>query len=634
MIYHLCWDSLGDSLTAVVKAIFSGEKPSKSQRSSLMVFGSKPKKSTSHKPEDKRRISLLNSDYKVVTGVEAKRFHSTATHSLSPLQLVAGSDRRIQHGICRARDAIQAVSKSKTGCGLLDTDFKAGFDWLEMGWVFAVLRKKGCAEEVVQRIERLYSDCTSMCVVNNVIGKPISNLRLSLRQGDVPSMFWFSIGLDPLLFRLDRLLSGIKVFSLLPPSPSRLPRNQAPPPSLSPAGVDKSSEQELYKVQAYADDVKCGIVSMNEFAIVIESCSLLEQAGGVQLHRDVTAGKVSFLPLGRWRGTLQQEDLPYNFIKLSDSLDFLGVTLKATFVQTRKANCDIIEEKIKKVVGPWKGGKFMYVTQRGHSANCFAFSKIFHRCASIPLREDTIACITSQVRSWVLQDFFQKPAAAVLHRKPLVGGLGLYCVKTRALALLLRTFCELACIPGFRHSLHLQILFKTQVLGETWPATPPPSPYYSEEFFNVLRHYHSNSSYNICAMKVKDWYNILLQDRVTHSPSTTLLPGALLPVRVELTQPEVDWPTTWRRARLSGLPSDLSSHLFRQLHDVLPLQTRVARLGGSRGPRLQGVCRLCTLYSSSAGGRPACLLLLQQQQGGSQHPPLPRSSPPQGFPQC
>ena len=95
-------------------------------------------------------------------------------------------------------------------------------------------------------------------------------------------------------------------------------------------------------------------------------------------------------------------------------------------------------------------------------------------------------------------------------------------------------------------------------------------------------------------MKVKDWYNVLLHDRVTHSPSTTLSLGALLPVRAELAQPEVDWPTTWRRARLSGVPSDLTSHLFRQLHDVLPLQTRVARLGGSRGPRLQGVCRLCT----------------------------------------
>ena len=236
----------------------------------------------------------------------------------------------------------------------------------------------------------------------------------------------------------------------------------------------------------------------------------------------------------------------------------------------------------------------MYVTQRGHSANCFAFSKIFHRCASIPLREDTITCINSQVRSWVLQDFFQKPAAAVLHRKPLEGGLGLYCVKTRALALLLRTFCELACIPGFRHSLHLEILFRTQVLGEVWPVSPPLPPYYNEEFFKVLRHYHQVSGYNVCAMKVKDWYNVLLQDRVTHSPSTTLVPGALLPVRVEISQPEVDWPTTWRRARLSGLPSDLSSHLFRQLHDVLPLQTRVARLGGSRGPRLQGVCRLCS----------------------------------------
>ena len=94
-------------------------------------------------------------------------------------------------------------------------------------------------------------------------------------------------------------------------------------------------------------------------------------------------------------------------------------------------------------------------------------------------------------------------------------------------------------------------------------------------------------------MRIKDWYNVLLCDKVTHSPSSALSPGTLLPVRVELAQPDVDWPTTWRRARLSGIPSDLTSHLFRLLHDVLPLQSRVARLGGSRGPRLQGVCRLC-----------------------------------------
>ena len=71
-----------------------------------MVFGSKPKKATSIIPSDKRRISLLNSDFKTITGVYANRFKKVATHTLSPCQLASGSDRRIHHGINMARDAI------------------------------------------------------------------------------------------------------------------------------------------------------------------------------------------------------------------------------------------------------------------------------------------------------------------------------------------------------------------------------------------------------------------------------------------------------------------------------------------------------------------------------------------------
>ena len=40
------WDTLGDSLHKVIQAIASGHTPTKSQRTSLMVFGCKPKKRT------------------------------------------------------------------------------------------------------------------------------------------------------------------------------------------------------------------------------------------------------------------------------------------------------------------------------------------------------------------------------------------------------------------------------------------------------------------------------------------------------------------------------------------------------------------------------------------------------------
>ena len=43
-LYQQCWDIIGDKLTEVVQAIHRGKRPTLSQRTSLMVFGNKPKK--------------------------------------------------------------------------------------------------------------------------------------------------------------------------------------------------------------------------------------------------------------------------------------------------------------------------------------------------------------------------------------------------------------------------------------------------------------------------------------------------------------------------------------------------------------------------------------------------------------
>ena len=153
-LYRQHWDILGDSLYKVMSAIFRGKKLTYSQRTSLMVFGAKPKKPHSILPEDKRRISLLNADFKLYTSMEAALFKPTFTHTLSPFQLVAGNDRRINHGINKARDCIHAVSTSKTGCALIDLDFIAAFDFTVLSWVFMVMSSMGVHEEVINRLNK------------------------------------------------------------------------------------------------------------------------------------------------------------------------------------------------------------------------------------------------------------------------------------------------------------------------------------------------------------------------------------------------------------------------------------------------------------------------------------------------
>ena len=44
LLYKECWSCLGPALSDVMRGVFSGQKLTKSMRTSLMVFGSKPKK--------------------------------------------------------------------------------------------------------------------------------------------------------------------------------------------------------------------------------------------------------------------------------------------------------------------------------------------------------------------------------------------------------------------------------------------------------------------------------------------------------------------------------------------------------------------------------------------------------------
>ena len=584
LLYSKCWDVIGPALTEVVQAIYNGGQPTPSMQTALMVFGSKPKKPNSLKPGDKRRISLLNSDFKVVTGLEGDRFGKTATYSLSPVQLVAGSDRRIHHGINQARDAIYQAGKSKSGCGLLDLDFMAGFDWLDMSWVYLVLAKKGVSSQVIDRLRRLYSVSTTVVVVNNVMGKSFPNIRGSLRQGDVPSMFWFAVGIDPLLVYLEKRLTGIPITTLPVLGPNV---ENAASPTLSPI-------LQSYKVVAYADDVKPSICSMQEFYLVDNACALLERASGVKLHRDPAAGKVKFLALGRWRGTLCQEDLPHQYIQLSDHLDFVGVELRATFLQTRKANGEQLQNRIKNTVGPWKAGRFMPLTLRPYTANTYALSKVWFKCSSLNLRAQDISTINSQVKSWLYQDCLEKPSELILYRKPEDGGLGLLNVKIRSLALLIRSFLETSTNPIFRHSLFHEILFRYHVLGEVSLPNPGFPPFYDREFFAVIRHYHLNSTMNISRMSTKEWYRVLLEDQLLMSQPTEDSPAKLLPIRAEILSPEQDWPEIWRLVRVQGLGSQLTTFLFKLLHCLLPTQDRVRRLGVAAEDQ-PGLCLLCHL---------------------------------------
>ena len=608
--YKKFWPVIGDSLTDVIIEIFKGAPPSACMRTSLMVFGNKPgKKAKSLKISDRRKLSLLNVDFKIATGIEAKRLRQTMVHTISPHQLVTGGDRRISHGVALARDAIFAASSLKTGCGILDTDLVAAFCNMVLTWCLQVMEKKGISPAVIKRFKNLYENNYSIIVVNNIPGRCIKNVRLSVRQGDKCAMEIFTFGMDPVLTYLEKRLEGILIHSLpvqgpLLSTPLLSPPAHAPPPpavgtfqalpdrpppprprrrTLVPQQLP--SMETRYKIIAFCDDLKPAITSNYEFLLVERVMTIFELSSGCKMHRTPGSTKCKFLPLGKWRNSLTQDMVPFDFFTLSDHLDFLGVTLMATYSSTRRANGEILKERVRNTIGPWKGGRFMPMNLRAHSVNCFAYSKLYYRCNVIDPRIEDVKYFTSQAKSFIYADMLEKPQEEALYRGVMEGGLGLFNIKQRALAALIFTFLQTAIDPKFRRNYFHETLFKHCVLGESLPRPPIP-PYFMGDFFPTLRSLRENEG-DLSLITFRKIYEFLMKSVLRSNDDQGNAP--LIPLRCEQANPAVEWDKTWRRVRMQGLGPDLTSFLTKLSWGLLPCKARLAKIIPNNNPG----CGLC-----------------------------------------
>ena len=266
-----------------------------------------------------------------------------------------------------------------------------------------------------------------------------------------------------------------------------------------------------------------------------------------------------------------------------------GVELKATWTQSRKANGDILQNRVANTINAWKSGKFMDLTSRPWSLNSYVLTKVWFKCHTVDLRVTDINSITSKIKSWLYQDQLEKPEERIIFRPIKMGGLGLHNVRIKGLASLIRTFLETAVNPSFLHSMYHTILFRVYVLEDDSVSSPPPMPpYYSATMFNSIQWVKHNTPLNVATMTTAQWYRVLLEKEVTMEESED---GTMefIRSRSELASPSTEWEVSWKRARMKGMGSDATSFLWKLLHRLLPTEERVARIL----PNSSANCRQC-----------------------------------------
>ena len=94
----------------------------------------------------------------------------------------------------------------------------------------------------------------------------------------------------------------------------------------------------------------------------------------------------------------------------------------------------------------------MPLSSRPWSLNSYCLTKLWYRCGCLNLRVGGSSTIMSTVKSWLCQDMLEKPQEMVTFRQTELGGLGLHCVKTRAMAMLIHTFLSQAINPKYNNN--------------------------------------------------------------------------------------------------------------------------------------------------------------------------------------
>ena len=194
-----------------------------------------------HKKGDKtdiknyRPITLLNSDYKIMTRIWAKRFGDNFGTILHEDQAGFVPGRDIMNHIKDAEITIEYCDNLSIKGALVCLDQEKAYDRIDHEYLFKCMSKYGIPESVIKLVKTCYSNSYTSVIINGVVSEEFQVTR-GVRQGDPMSCLLFNIAIEPLANAIRK--SGIR-------------------------GITPKSAIETIKIKLFADDTNIYLSDMD-----------------------------------------------------------------------------------------------------------------------------------------------------------------------------------------------------------------------------------------------------------------------------------------------------------------------------------------------------------------------------------
>lgn len=194
--YKKFWPELSPILIPALQNLLDcGVAPESWKTASICLIPKKdkdPQECASYRP-----ISLLNTDYKILAKILARRLETVLPQVIKPDQTGFIKSRFGTDNIRRLLNIINSIQACKTPSLIISLYAEKAFDRVEWKFLFATLKRFNLGPKFIDLIKLLYASPQATVTTNGLTSKPF-DIERGTRQGCPLSPLLFALVIEPL----------------------------------------------------------------------------------------------------------------------------------------------------------------------------------------------------------------------------------------------------------------------------------------------------------------------------------------------------------------------------------------------------------------------------------------------------
>ena len=518
-----------------------------------------PKVESVPRVDELRPITLLNTDYKLLTKWMVLRLKPLMGSLLKSGQLCNAGDKNILFGVQNLLSSIEYVKHKKLRAALVSLDFFKAYDRLYLPFLLKVLSKMNFNDTFCNWVKMLHHGANTRFKLGFLTRQIF--VSFSVRQGDPLAMLLYVLYIEPLLLLLQRTVKGLNFSSQQPQIQSQVLKQVS---------------------EAFCDDVNLVVTNDSDFYAIDKAVIMFEKASGAILSRNK---KCLVLGLGVWSN---RQSWTLDFLQPVKEMKVFGIWLMNSYTKLVSKNWSRRVESFRRTVFSWSGRFFSNIKQKIEVLNCFALSRIFYVGAVLPVTKVALKTINS-----IISDFIWKKSGMVLKiaHNELVnsddrGGMALLDTESMCNSLIASQMFRLMKSSDLKSHGHLKF-WLSDFLSDVWEG---PNFYLENndiesEHFNKL----AELLVNVRMLENLDfeaWSGFT--NKIIYRSFAECFPKT----KVER-DASFDMAFVWQRLHYLRYDRAVQEVAYLMVHNKLPVQERLFRIRLSRDP----YCLACATAS-------------------------------------